>query len=250
MRLDYLLVARGLVPSRERARALILAGQVRVNGQPATKAGHDVRDDADVQVAVPDHPYVGRGGLKLAHALDTFAIDVRDAVALDIGASTGGFTDVLLQRGARQVVALDVGHGQLDWKLRTDPRVVVREHVNARHLADDDLPGPFAIVTVDVSFISLRQILPVVPRRLSPNGNVVVLVKPQFEAGRVEASRGKGVIRDPAIHERVRDEVGAALDAAGATIMGWMDSPLLGADGNKELFVHARAPLATIGGPP
>jgi 23S rRNA (cytidine1920-2'-O)/16S rRNA (cytidine1409-2'-O)-methyltransferase len=239
MRLDYLLVARGLVPSRERARALILAGQVRVNGQPATKAGHDVRDDADVQVAVPDHPYVGRGGLKLAHALDTFAIDVRDAVALDIGASTGGFTDVLLQRGARQVVALDVGHGQLDWKLRTDPRVVVREHVNARHLADDDLPGPFAIVTVDVSFISLRQILPVVPRRLSPNGNVVVLVKPQFEAGRADVGKG-GLVTDAAVHARVLEEVRQAARALGLTPMADTPSPITGSTGNQEFLLHLR----------
>jgi 23S rRNA (cytidine1920-2'-O)/16S rRNA (cytidine1409-2'-O)-methyltransferase len=239
MRLDYLLVARGLVPSRERARALILAGQVRVNGQPATKAGHDVRDDADVQVAVPDHPYVGRGGLKLAHALDTFAIDVRDAVALDIGASTGGFTDVLLQRGARQVVALDVGHGQLDWKLRTDPRVVVREHVNARHLADNDLPGPFAIVTVDVSFISLRQILPVVPRRLSPNGNVVVLVKPQFEAGRADVGKG-GLVTDAAVHARVLEEVRQAARALGLTPMADTPSPITGSTGNREFLLHLR----------
>jgi 23S rRNA (cytidine1920-2'-O)/16S rRNA (cytidine1409-2'-O)-methyltransferase len=239
MRLDYLLVARGLVPSRERARALILAGQVRVNGQPATKAGHDVRDDADVQVAVPDHPYVGRGGLKLAHALDTFAIDVRDAVALDIGASTGGFTDVLLQRGARQVVALDVGHGQLDWKLRTDPRVVVREHVNARHLADNDLPGPFAIVTVDVSFISLRQILPVVPRRLSPNGNVVVLVKPQFEAGRADVGKG-GLVTDAAVHARVLEEVRQAARALGLTPMADTPSPITGSTGNQEFLLHLR----------
>jgi 23S rRNA (cytidine1920-2'-O)/16S rRNA (cytidine1409-2'-O)-methyltransferase len=239
MRLDYLLVARGLVPSRERARALILAGQVRVNGQPATKAGHDVRDDADVQVAVPDHPYVGRGGLKLAHALDTFAIDVRDAVALDIGASTGGFTDVLLQRGARQVVALDVGHGQLDWKLRTDPRVVVREHVNARHLADNDLPGPFAIVTVDVSFISLRQILPVVPRRLSPNGNVVVLVKPQFEAGRADVGKG-GLVTDAAVHARVLEEVRQAARALGLTPKADTPSPITGSTGNQEFLLHLR----------
>ena len=239
MRLDQLLVSRGLVPSRERARALILAGQVRVNGQPATKAGHDVKDDADVQVAVPDHPYVGRGGLKLAHALDAFAIDVRDAVALDIGASTGGFTDVLLQRGARQVVALDVGHGQLDWKLRTDPRVVVREHVNARHLADDDLPGPFDIVTIDVSFISLRQILPVVPRRLSPGGHVVALVKPQFEAGRADVGKG-GLVTDAAVHARVMEEVRQAARALGLTPMADTPSPITGTTGNQEFLLHLR----------
>jgi 23S rRNA (cytidine1920-2'-O)/16S rRNA (cytidine1409-2'-O)-methyltransferase len=239
MRLDHLLVSRGLAPSRERARALILAGQVKVNGQPATKAGHDVRDDADVQVAVPDHPYVGRGGLKLAHALDTFGIDVRDAIALDIGASTGGFTDALLQRGARQVVALDVGHGQLDWKLRTDPRVVVREHVNARHLADDDQPGPFDIVTIDVSFISLRQILPVVPRRLSPTGDVVALVKPQFEAGRADVGKG-GLVTDAAVHARVLEEVRQAARALGLTPMADTPSPITGSTGNQEFLLHLR----------
>jgi 23S rRNA (cytidine1920-2'-O)/16S rRNA (cytidine1409-2'-O)-methyltransferase len=239
MRLDLLLVSRGLAPTRERARALILAGQVRVNGQPATKAGHDVRDDADVQVAVPDHPYVGRGGLKLAHALDAFGIDVRDAVALDIGASTGGFTDVLLQRGARQVVALDVGHGQLDWRLRTDPRVVVREHVNARHLADDDLPGPFDVVTIDVSFISLRQILPVVPRRLSPDGDVVALVKPQFEAGRADVGKG-GLVTDAAVHARVLEEVRQAARALGLTPMADTPSPITGTTGNQEFLLHLR----------
>ena len=239
MRLDHLLVTRGLVPSRERARALILAGQVRVNGRPATKAGHDVADDADVTVAVPDHPYVGRGGVKLAHALDTFGIDVRDAVALDVGASTGGFTDVLLQRGARQVVALDVGHGQLDWKLRTDPRVVVREHVNARYLAADELPGPFDLITIDVSFISLRQILPVVPRRLAAGGSVVTLVKPQFEAGRADVGKG-GVVTDPAVHARVLEEVRQAARALGLTPMAETPSPITGTTGNQEFLLHLR----------
>ena len=237
MRLDHLLVARGLAPSRERARALILAGPVRVNGQPATKAGHDVRDDAEVALLVPDHPYVGRGGLKLAHALDTFGIDVANATALDIGASTGGFTDVMLQRGARQVVALDVGHGQLDWRLRNDPRVVVREHVNARHLPSDDLPGPFDIVTIDVSFISLRQILPVVVPRLAPHGHVVALVKPQFEAGRDDVGRG-GLVTDPAVHARVLDEVCEAARALGLRPMADTPSPITGSAGNQEFLLH------------
>ena len=166
VRLDTLLVDRGLAVSRERARALILAGSVRVNGQPAAKAGTAVPLDAEVTVAAPDHPYVSRGGLKLAHALDAFAIPVAGRTALDIGASTGGFTDVLLQRGATRVVALDVGHGQLDWRIRNDPRVDVIERQNARTLTVDDLPpglAPFQIVTIDVSFISLRLILPAVP---------------------------------------------------------------------------------------
>ena len=239
-RLDVLLVTRGLVPSRERARALILAGQVQVNGQPATKAGVSVAGDADIVLSVPDHPYVGRGGLKLAHALDAFGIDVTGALALDVGASTGGFTDVLLQRGARQVVALDVGHGQLDWRLRTDPRVVVREHVNARYLAPDDLPGPFDVVTIDVSFISLRQIFPIVPPRLSPNGHLVVLVKPQFEAGRQDVERG-GLVTDPAVHARVLDQVRAAARAVGLTPMADTPSPITGATGNQEFLLHLRS---------
>jgi len=239
-RLDLLLVARGLVPSRERARALILAGQVQVNGQPATKAGVNVASDADIALSVPDHPYVGRGGLKLAHALDTFGIEATGALALDIGASTGGFTDVLLQRGARQVVALDVGHGQLDWRLRTDPRVVVREHVNARYLPPEDLPGPFDLVTIDVSFISLRQILPIVPPRLSPDGHVVALVKPQFEAGREDVERG-GLVTDPAVHARVLDQVRAAARAVGLTPMADTPSPITGATGNQEFLLHLRS---------
>jgi 23S rRNA (cytidine1920-2'-O)/16S rRNA (cytidine1409-2'-O)-methyltransferase len=239
-RLDVLLVTRGLVPSRERARALILAGQVQVNGQPATKAGVSVAGDADIALSVPDHPYVGRGGLKLAHALDAFGIDVTGALALDVGASTGGFTDVLLQRGARQVVALDVGHGQLDWRLRTDPRVVVREHVNARYLAPEDLPGPFDVVTIDVSFISLRQIFPIVPPRLSPDGHLVALVKPQFEAGREDVERG-GLVTDPAVHARVLDQVRAAARAVGLTPMADTPSPITGATGNQEFLLHLRS---------
>jgi 23S rRNA (cytidine1920-2'-O)/16S rRNA (cytidine1409-2'-O)-methyltransferase len=239
MRLDQLLVSRGLAPTRERARALILAGQVTVNGQPATKAGHDVREDADVVLARPDHPYVGRGGLKLAHALDVFAIDVSGRVALDIGASTGGFTDVMLQRGARQVVALDVGHGQLDWGLRNDPRVVVREHVNARYLPEDDLPGPFDLVTIDVSFISLRQILPVVPPRLARDGHVVALVKPQFEAGRDDVGRG-GLVTDPLVQARVLEEVRQAARALGLTPMADTPSPITGSAGNQEFLLHLR----------
>jgi 23S rRNA (cytidine1920-2'-O)/16S rRNA (cytidine1409-2'-O)-methyltransferase len=239
-RLDVLLVNRGLVPSRERARALILAGQVHVNGQPATKAGVGVASDADIALLTPDHPYVGRGGLKLAHALDTFRIEVTGALALDIGASTGGFTDVLLQRGARQVVALDVGHGQLDWRLRTDARVVVREHVNARYLPPDDLPGPFDLVTIDVSFISLRHILPIVPPRLGPGGHVVALVKPQFEAGRQDVERG-GLITDPAVHARVLDEVRAVARAVGLTPMADTPSPITGATGNQEFLLHLRS---------
>jgi 23S rRNA (cytidine1920-2'-O)/16S rRNA (cytidine1409-2'-O)-methyltransferase len=242
LRLDLLLVERGLAVSRERARALILAGDVRVEGQPATKAGTTVPRDAAITVAVPDHPYVGRGGLKLAHALDLFTIRVEGRLALDIGASTGGFTDVLLQRGAQRVVALDVGHGQLDWKIRSDPRVDVIERVNARTLTPAMLPpsaAAFDIVTIDVSFISLRHILPVVPPLLRPGGDVLALVKPQFEAGRAEVGKG-GIVRDPAVHKRVVDDVVSAADALGLVRFGLTDSPIAGMEGNLEFLLHLR----------
>jgi 23S rRNA (cytidine1920-2'-O)/16S rRNA (cytidine1409-2'-O)-methyltransferase len=237
-RLDQLVMERGLAPSRERARALVLAGKVTVDGSRVAKAGAQVSIDADIALVAPDHPYVGRGGLKLAHALDVFGIPVVGREALDIGASTGGFTDVLLQRGATRVIALDVGHGQIDWTLRNDPRVVVIENFNARHLTPADLPGQVDIVTIDVSFISLRQILPVVPPVLRPGGDVVVLVKPQFEAGRAEAR--KGVVRDPAVHARVLDDVSSAAREVGLTPAGSVRSPITGAKGNQELLLHLR----------
>ena len=203
-----------------------------------TKAGTTVDEQSEVALIAPDHPYVGRGGLKLAHALDTFHIDVTGRECLDIGASTGGFTDVMLQRGAARVVALDVGHGQLDWRLRNDPRVVVLEHTNARHLTLAALPGPVALVTIDVSFISLARILPVVPPILSAGADVVALVKPQFEAGRAEVR--KGIIRDPAIHDRVLDEVTAAGAEVGLTRVAWTPSPVTGQKGNVEFLIHFR----------
>jgi len=242
VRLDTLLVDRGLVASRERARALILAGQVRVNGQVASKAGTAVSLDAEITVAAPDHPYVGRGGVKLAHALERFAIGVEGRIALDIGASTGGFTDALLQHGAARVVALDVGHGQLDWKIRSDPRVDVIERVNARTLTAADLPAgrvPFDIVTIDVSFISLKLILPVVPPLLADSGDVVALVKPQFEAGRTEIGKG-GIVRDPAVHARVVGEVSDVANALGLGRAGTTESPIAGMEGNREFLLHLR----------
>ena len=245
VRLDALLVERGLAASRERARARILAGEVRVDGQPVTKAGTAVRRDAGVTIARPDHPYVGRGGVKLAHALDVFAVAVEDRVALDIGASTGGFTDVLLQRGAARVVALDVGHGQLDWKIRSDVRVHVLERLNARTLSAADLPNgltAFDIVTIDVSFISLRHILPVVPPLIRGAADVIVLVKPQFEAGRAEVGKG-GIVRDAAVHARVLEEVTAAADALGLRRAGQTESPIAGMEGNREFLLHLRRPL-------
>jgi 23S rRNA (cytidine1920-2'-O)/16S rRNA (cytidine1409-2'-O)-methyltransferase len=242
-RLDTLLVQRGLAESRERARALILAGQVEVAGDPAAKAGTMVPDDAEVRVLGPDHPWVGRGGVKLAHALETFGIDVTGRLCLDIGASTGGFTDVLLARGAARVIALDVGHGQLHWRLRTDPRVTVIEGMNARGLSRQTLPdlGPGAgIVTIDVSFISLRLIFPVLPPLLAPAADIVALVKPQFEAGRKEVG-ARGVIRDPAVHARVLENVTAAARNAGLERCGLTVSPITGAQGNEEFLMHLRA---------
>jgi 23S rRNA (cytidine1920-2'-O)/16S rRNA (cytidine1409-2'-O)-methyltransferase len=239
VRLDQLVVDRGLAPSRERARAIILAGHVTVDGQVVSKAGAPIGPDAELAVLAPDHPYVGRGGIKLAHALDTFGIDVDGREALDIGASTGGFTDVLLQRGATRVVALDVGHGQLDWRLRNDPRVVVIEHFNARHLTPADIPTPVDIVCVDVSFISLRHIFPVIPAIVRPRADVIALVKPQFEAGRSEV--GSGIVRDEAIHARVVDEIREAGAAVGLTPAGVTPSPITGQKGNVEFLLHLRA---------
>ncbi|MGE5244230.1 MAG: TlyA family RNA methyltransferase [Betaproteobacteria bacterium] len=238
-RLDLALVDRGFVPTRERARALILAGQVLVNGHPARKAGEAVTADDEIRLTAPDHPYVGRGGLKLARALDVFGIDVAGRTALDIGASTGGFTDVLLQRGAAHVVALDVGHGQLDWRLRNDPRVTVREGVNARALTRADVPPAVDLATIDVSFISLAHILPAVAALLPPRADVVALVKPQFEAGRSEVGR-HGLVTDPAVHEAVLARVTADAAACGLVRAGMTESPITGATGNREFFLHLR----------
>jgi len=238
IRLDQLVLDKGLAPSRERAKAVVLAGLVSVNGVVVSKAGTLVDPAADVALQAPDHPYVGRGGLKLAHALDTFGIAVAGREALDIGASTGGFTDVLLQRGAARVVALDVGHGQLDWRLRNDARVVVIEHFNARRLTPADLPAAAGIVTVDVSFISLRHILPVIPAVLAEGGDVVALVKPQFEAGRGEVR--DGIIKDPVVHARVVEEVAAAGAEVGLRRVGAIPSPVTGQKGNVEFLLHLR----------
>lgn len=239
-RLDALLVDRGLAASRERARALILAGEVTVAGQIVSKAGAPVAPDAVVAVRSPDHPWVSRGGVKLAHAIETFAVPVSGRRALDIGASTGGFTDVLLQRGASRVVAIDVGHGQIDWRLRTDPRVVVREGVNARNLTKDDVSDPVDIVTIDVAFISLRHVFPVLRPLLAPGADVVALVKPQFEAGRHQVGKG-GLVTDPAVHALVLTRVRAEAAEAGLTVVAETPSPITGATGNREFFLHLRA---------
>jgi 23S rRNA (cytidine1920-2'-O)/16S rRNA (cytidine1409-2'-O)-methyltransferase len=238
-RLDTLMLERRLATTGERARALILAGQVKVNGSVISKAGTAVAGDASIELLTPDHPYVGRGGIKLAHALDVFRIDVTGRMALDIGASTGGFTDVLLQRGASTVIALDVGRGQLDWRLRNDSRVIVREGVNARALTRDDVPHPVDLATIDVAFISLRHIFPALPTVLAPAADVVALVKPQFEAGRDQVGKG-GIVSDPAVHDAVLAEVTAAAGAAGFARLAMTPSPITGAEGNREFFLHLR----------
>lgn len=241
-RLDVVLVERGLVESREKARSLILAGRVSVGGRVETKAGAAVPLDAEVAVAAPEHPWVGRGGIKLAHALDVFDVNPAGRLAIDIGASTGGFTDVLLARGARRVIALDVGRNQLHWKLRSDPRVHALEGVNARALTRADLPdlgGGAGVVTIDVSFISLGLILRVVPPLLAPEADVIALVKPQFEAGREEVG-AKGLVKDPAVHARVVDAVTDAAATVGLKRAGLVESPITGAEGNKEFLMHLR----------
>jgi 23S rRNA (cytidine1920-2'-O)/16S rRNA (cytidine1409-2'-O)-methyltransferase len=233
------MVSRGLAATRERARALILAGDVLVDGRPVTKAGASITESATIELKQPDHPWVGRGGVKLAHALDVFGLDVADCVALDIGASTGGFTDVMLARGARRVVALDVGTNQLDWKLRRDPRVVSMERVNARYLTPDDLPPDsrrFDLVTIDVSFISLTRVLPAVPALLAEDARIIALVKPQFEAGREDVGAG-GIVRDPAVHARVLETVAREALRLGLTRLAVEPSPITGVEGNREFLM-------------
>jgi 23S rRNA (cytidine1920-2'-O)/16S rRNA (cytidine1409-2'-O)-methyltransferase len=241
-RLDLVLVDRGLAASRERARAMILAGRVRVGGEIVAKAGHPTAADADVTLIEPDHPYVSRGGVKLAHALDAFGVDPAGRAAIDLGASTGGFTDVLLRRGAPRVVALDVGHGQLDWRLRSDPRVIVLERINARTLTPDQLPAgerTFDLAVMDLAFISIRHVLPAIVPLLAPGADVIALVKPQFEAGRDEVGKG-GLVRDPAVHTRVVDEVARAASALGLSRVATTESPITGTEGNREFFLHLR----------
>jgi 23S rRNA (cytidine1920-2'-O)/16S rRNA (cytidine1409-2'-O)-methyltransferase len=235
-RLDRLLVARGLAPTRQKAQALILSGMVSVDGRRVDKAGAPVEEDADVAVAGPPHPYVSRGGVKLAAALDEFHLDPSGLVCLDVGASTGGFTDCLLQRGAAKVYAVDVGYGQLDAKLRGDPRVVLREKVNARSLSRDDVPEPVRLAAVDVSFISTRLVLPAVVPFLAPDGALIVLVKPQFEAGRGEVGKG-GIVRSQEVRRRVVSEVAEFAAGLLLDLIGAIRSPIRGAHGNEEFLL-------------
>lgn len=233
-RLDNLLVQRGLVDSRHRAQRLIMAGQITVGGQVVDKPGTRVRTGVQVSVA-GRLPYVSRGGLKLAAALDAFALDVRGWTVADVGASTGGFTDCLLQRGAVRVYAIDVGYGQLAWKLRQDSRVVVMDRTNARHL--ELLPEPVDLAAIDVSFISVRLIIPAVLRWLQPNGQIVTLIKPQFEAGKDQVGKG-GVVRNPAIHLGVLEMLNSWAESQGLGLSGLIRSPLTGPAGNVEFLAH------------
>ncbi|MDH3445608.1 MAG: TlyA family RNA methyltransferase [Deltaproteobacteria bacterium] len=240
-RLDKLLLDRGLVSSREAGRARILAGEVLVNDQPVTKAGSLVDGGAAIRFKSIIPQFASRGGAKLAKALEEFHVDVRGKIALDVGASTGGFTDCLLQNGAARVYAVDVGYGQLDWKLRNDPRVIVLEKTNVRYLDVGALPSRVLLATIDVSFISLRIVLPAVKKILEPRAEVIALIKPQFEVGKGKVGKG-GVVRSSEDHRRVIEEIEDAANSLGFQTLGIIDSPLLGPKGNKEFFIHIKFP--------
>jgi 23S rRNA (cytidine1920-2'-O)/16S rRNA (cytidine1409-2'-O)-methyltransferase len=241
-RLDQLLVARGLCESREQGKRLILAGDVLVNDTPVTKAGQLVPDDAILRVKEPPK-YVSRGGLKLEGALQQFHIDPTGFTCLDIGASTGGFTDCLLQHGASKIYAFDVGTNQLVWKLRNDPRVISREKYNVRHLDPADIPEPLDLIVADVSFISLTLVLPPALPLLKPGGNALVLVKPQFELSRDEIGRG-GIVREPALHQKACDKIHAFVEnLPGFQWNGLIDSPIKGTDGNREYLAWIHKPI-------
>ncbi|HEY4744231.1 MAG TPA: TlyA family RNA methyltransferase [Desulfuromonadaceae bacterium] len=240
-RLDKLLVERSLAPSREKAQALIMAGQVVVGDHAADKAGQQVALDAEIRIKGEVLPYVGRGGLKLEKALKEFAIDVTGVVALDVGASTGGFTDCLLQAGAARVFAVDVGYGQLAWKLRQDARVVSLEKTNIRHLTPDQLEQVPDLAVIDASFISLSKVLPATVALVRPGGCIIALIKPQFEVGRGEVGKG-GIVRDPAAHEKAVAGVKQVAAELGLTVAGLCDSPILGADGNREFLILLNVP--------
>ena len=241
-RLDAELLRRGLVHSRSLAVEVIAAGRVLVNGAIADKASRQVEPSDAIIVDGPPARFVSRGGEKLDSALTAFEIDVRGLYVLDAGASTGGFTDCLLQRGAARVAAVDVGHGQLHPKIRNDDRVLVLERQNIRHLTDEHIWGRAEMVVADLSFISLKSVIKPLVGVSCPGAVFVLLVKPQFEAGRAEVSKGRGVIKDPEIHLRVRGEIEDALLENGCLPMGWIDSPIVGAEGNREFLVHARTP--------
>lgn len=238
-RADQLLVDRGLAESRTRAQALILAGLVYAGDRKVEKAGQPMAEDAALDVRGRDHPWVSRGGIKLAHGLDHFGWDVTGAVAIDVGSSTGGFTDVLLSRGTARVYAVDSGTNQLAWKLRQDPRVIVHEQTSARILTPRHIPEPVDVIVCDASFISLSKVLEIPLAFARPGATLIALIKPQFEAGRAEVGKG-GVVRDPAVHERVCREVSDWLTGAGWQVAGVTPSPITGPEGNVEFLIGAR----------
>lgn len=238
-RLDKILVDRGLVQSRERARALIMAGKVMVSGRKVDKAGEMVPADSEIVLTGEDIPYVSRGGLKLEKALDEFKVDVAGKTAIDVGASTGGFTDCLLQRGAGKVYAVDVGYGQLDLKLRNDPRVVNIERQNIRYLERQIIPEPVDIATIDASFISLTKVIPKVMEFVKENGELIALIKPQFEAGKGEVGKG-GVVRDEATRLAVVEKIKGFCTGSGLHVVGVVESPILGPKGNREFLIYLR----------
>jgi len=236
-RLDLLLVQKGLFETRERAQAAILAGQVFVGGQRADKAGARYPADASIEVRGEAIPYVSRGGLKLAGALDAFQVDPAGRIVIDVGASTGGFTDVLLQRGAARIFAIDVGYGQLAWKLRSDPRVTVLDRTNIRHLRPDALSDTPDLAVIDVSFISLEKVLPAVRDLLAPEGEIIALVKPQFEAGPEKVGKG-GIVRKPEVHREVLHHIADVAEGLGYRVAGLIPSPITGTEGNIEFLIH------------
>lgn len=238
IRIDQLLVERGLAESRTRAQALVMAGHVMLGDKKADKPGLQVAEDVAVSVKGQDHPWVSRGGIKLAHALEKFGIDVTDTVAIDVGSSTGGFTDVLLSKGAARVYAVDSGTNQLAWKLRQDPRVIVHEQTSARILSADHIPEPVDLIVCDASFISLSKVLERPMSFARPGAQMVALIKPQFEAGRGEVGKG-GVVRDAAVHARVCDAVAGWLEDSGWTVKGRTESPITGPKGNVEFLIWA-----------
>lgn len=246
-RADQMLVDRGLVESRSRAQALILAGIVFTGDRKVEKAGQQLPEDAPLDVRGRDHPWVSRGGIKLAHALTHFAWEVTGAVAMDVGSSTGGFTDVLLTNGATRVYAVDSGTNQLAWKIRNDPRVVVHEQTSARILTPAHIPEPIDLFVCDASFIALAKVLERPLTFASPEARLVALIKPQFEAGREEVGKG-GVIRDPAIHQRVCDAAAAWIEGAGWHLIGIVPSPITGPEGNVEFLMAASrtSPVVTV----
>lgn len=236
-RLDVLLVEKGLVPSRQRAQALIMSGNVLVEDQPVTKAGQLVSEESPIRIRGADHPYVSRGGLKLARAIEVFHLPVEARTALDIGASTGGFTEVLLLNGASRVFAVDVGHNQLDWKLRGDPRVVVREKINARDMKFEEIGQKVDLIVMDVSFISIEKILPNLVQFATPETDWITLIKPQFEVGKEKVGKG-GIVTDEADRLAVVERITQSSESLGLRREGLVESPITGTDGNKEFLAH------------